>query len=83
MKYLNKSFSVYMEGSKEYEKNYDRIFRKKKIISNKAQCLICGEIIESKHKHDFKTCKCGNVSVDGGKEYLKRSIKYIDKYKDE
>jgi len=27
MKYLNKSFSVFM-GSKDYEKNYDNIFKK-------------------------------------------------------
>jgi len=35
MKYLNKSFSVFIGGSKKYEENYDRIFRKKRIISNK------------------------------------------------
>jgi len=29
MKYLNKSFSVYMGGNKKYEKNYDRIFKEK------------------------------------------------------
>jgi hypothetical protein len=26
------------------------------------------------HRHDFVTCKCGRVSVDGGKDYLKRSF---------
>jgi len=53
-----------------------------KILRNRAKCLICGEILESKHRHDFKTCKCGNLSVDGGKDYIKRSVKYIDKYRD-
>lgn len=26
----------------------------------------------SAHRHDFKTCGCGAVSVDGGMDYLKR-----------
>ena len=43
------------------------------ILSNKAQCLKCKDIIESKYRHDFVTCKCGALSVDGGNSYLKRS----------
>ena len=43
------------------------------IITNKAKCLKCGDVIESKHRHDFVTCKCGALSVDGGRDYLKRS----------
>lgn len=42
------------------------------IIINKIKCKKCGEIIESKHRHDFKFCKCGAVAVDGGKDYLRR-----------
>lgn len=42
------------------------------IIKNKAQCLKCGDVIESKHRHDFVWCKCQAVAVDGGKDYLKR-----------
>lgn len=46
---------------------------KKVIIThNMAKCLICGDIIESVHRHDYVTCSCGNLSVDGGKDYLKR-----------
>lgn len=33
---------------------------------NKAKCLLCGDIIESKHLHDHAFCRCGNVSVCGG-----------------
>jgi hypothetical protein len=40
---------------------------------NKIKCTHCKEIIESKFTHDFQTCSCGKVSVDGGKDYLKRS----------
>lgn len=45
------------------------------IISNKVRCLVCGEVIESTSVHSFKRCKCGNVAVDGGHDYLKRSYK--------
>jgi hypothetical protein len=46
-----------------------------KITRNKAQCLLCGEIIESKFTHDYVTCSCGNLSVDGGRSYLRRCSK--------
>lgn len=48
------------------------------IIVNKIKCKACGDIIESKTTHDFRTCKCGKVSVDGGKSYLKRLGKEED-----
>jgi hypothetical protein len=44
------------------------------IKANKAKCLYCGDVIESKHRHDYVTCTCGNLSVDGGKDYLKRNF---------
>ena len=34
--------------------------------SHAIQCRKCLEIIESKHKHDFKYCSCGAVGIDGG-----------------
>ena len=43
------------------------------IISNKIKCKFCGDIIESKNRHDFKFCSCGKWAVDGGHDYLKRS----------
>jgi hypothetical protein len=43
-----------------------------RIYSNKVKCNLCEDIIESLHRRDFKTCKCGAVSVDGGKIYLRR-----------
>jgi len=52
-------------------------------IKNIAKCLLCGDIIESKHRHDFVTCKCGNLSVDGGQDYWKRSFLHgTDSYKE-
>ena len=44
------------------------------IISNKIKCKFCGDIIESKNRHDFKFCSCGKCAVDGGHDYLKRSF---------
>lgn len=52
------------------------------ILRNRAQCLRCGDVIESKSVHDFVTCSCGNLSVDGGHDYLKRSILNHDEYQD-
>jgi len=43
-----------------------------KLILNAAQCRSCETIIVSTHRHDFRTCKCGKVSVDGGLEYTRR-----------
>ena len=42
------------------------------IIRNMIKCNKCGEIIESKSTHDYVTCKCGAVAVDGGHDYLRR-----------
>ena len=63
-----------METIKELEQaqSKSRYYMDHKIVSNKAQCLKCGDIIESKSTHDFVTCKCGKLSVDGGHEYLRR-----------
>lgn len=47
----------------------------KKIKVNKAQCKLCGDIIESKGTHDFVQCKCGEIFVDGGKSYIRRGAK--------
>lgn len=44
----------------------------KKIKVNKAQCLKCYDIIQSKHRHDFMMCSCGTIGVDGGKDYIRR-----------
>lgn len=37
----------------------------------KIKCLKCNDIIESKHAHDFKRCKCGACFIDGGNEYTR------------
>lgn len=44
------------------------------IVRNSATCLTCGDRLESRHRHDFQSCACGAVSVDGGTEYLRRLV---------
>ena len=52
------------------------------IIRNVIQCNLCGDIIESTHRHDFKWCRCGKVAVDGGHDYMKRVYKKDGSYTD-
>ena len=54
----------------------------KRIIENSAKCLKCGDKIVSKHRNDYITCSCGNVSVDGGLDYCRRSFKEMDTWID-
>lgn len=37
----------------------------RRLVVNRAECLLCGDVLISKHRHDFVSCKCGNVSIDG------------------
>lgn len=46
------------------------------ILKNRAKCLLCGEILISSKVKDIVTCKCQNLTIDGGIEYLKRISKY-------
>ena len=43
------------------------------LVVNRAQCLNCGDVLISKHRHDYVSCCCGSLSLDGGLDYLKRS----------
>ena len=52
------------------------------IIKNQVKCNNCGDTIESKHRHDFRTCSCGSVSVDGGHDYLRRCYKTEGDYEE-
>lgn len=45
-----------------------------KLKVNKIQCKHCDDVIESRHVHDFKKCKCGKIFVDGGLDYGRRGF---------
>lgn len=37
-----------------------------------AKCKLCNDIIYSRTRHDYRTCSCGNLSIDGGQQdYIK------------
>ena len=44
----------------------------RKILRNALRCTNCGDVIESRHRHDFVWCACGSVFTDGGREYIRR-----------
>ena len=56
--------------------------KKQKIIKNSIRCKSCGDVLESKHVHDFVQCRCGACAADGGKDYLRRLFKTEDCYEE-
>jgi len=62
------SFFPELPQKEERKKEY-KTFR---ILRNRAYCNKCNATIESTHRHDFVTCPCGAISVDGGHDYLRR-----------
>jgi len=34
------------------------------------RCKICEDVLFSRARHDYRTCSCGKVSVNGGIEYF-------------
>lgn len=45
------------------------------LTRNRARCDECGTVLESRHRHDFRTCPCpAKFSVDGGLAYTKRNF---------
>ena len=60
---------------KEGDGSMERPGLQKRIIRNAIKCNTCGDVIESTSQHDFKSCSCGRVSVDGGLDYLRRCFK--------
>lgn len=41
------------------------------LLRSQLECPLCGDLISSIHVHDFQTCKCGALSIDGGRDYLR------------
>ena len=42
------------------------------IVRNAAMCRRCGDVIESRHRHDFVECSCKSIFVDGGTDYIRQ-----------
>lgn len=45
--------------------------KKKKTCGPRAQCRKCKTIIQSTYRHDFVSCKCGAIFIDGGADYTR------------
>jgi hypothetical protein len=41
----------------------------------KIQCVSCEDVIQSKYRHDFVSCKCGDIFIDGGDDYTRIGCK--------
>ena len=54
----------------------DYLFRQNRyaILRNSAKCTRCNVVLVSNDRHDFKSCPCGNVFVDGGRDYLRHGV---------
>lgn len=54
----------------------------RKLVRNAVRCKLCGDVIESTHRHDFKRCSCGAVAVDGGLDYARRCFNTPDDFEE-
>lgn len=57
------------------------------IKRNAIRCKNCGDVIESRHTHDFQQCCCGHCYVDGGHSYVRvggtmDDIEFLTEYED-
>jgi hypothetical protein len=50
-----------------------------RIIRSRARCLDCGDVVESRHRHDFVGCSCGAMFLDGGLDYVRYGCKDFDR----
>ncbi len=48
-------------------------------MQNRAKCKLCQSVIESLNEKDYVTCKCGEISVDGG-EAMRCAAKNFDNF---
>lgn len=47
---------------------------------NRAKCAKCEDVIESTFRHDFVSCKCGAIFVDGGMDYFRAGFDKIEDF---
>lgn len=48
---------------------------KKYLMVASLTCPSCNNVIFSRARHDYRSCSCGEIAVDGGFDYLKVSFK--------
>lgn len=80
MDYLNKTFRS-PANSKAFRDHWDDVFRTQvpdptgsrrpaAYALNAGVCGRCGQVVRSLYRHDFRSCGCGAVYVDGGACYV-------------
>ena len=45
-----------------------------KLLKNEVyglRCKKCTDTIYSRHRHDFRYCKCKAIAIDGGRDYIR------------
>jgi len=47
---------------------------------NKARCKLCGSEVESRFTHEFVSCSCGEIFVDGGNDYWRAGAKSFSNF---
>jgi hypothetical protein len=52
----------------------------KRLVRNAARCRKCDDTIESTYRHDFRSCRCGEIFVDGGLDYLRAGADDFDNF---
>ena len=45
-----------------------------KLVYNAVKCNECGDVLWSKHRHDFLKCSCEKTMNDGGLDYRRGSF---------
>lgn len=53
------------------DEQIDETIFKLVLVRNRLQCKLCQDIIESRDVHDFVSCSCRKVFIDGGREYCR------------
>ena len=48
------------------------------VLRNSGVCPECGDVLQSQSRHDFQECKCGKNFLDGGTDYIRRTVDLID-----
>lgn len=39
------------------------------------RCRSCGDVVWSRHRHDFRWCSCKECYIDGGRDYTRVGAK--------
>jgi NTP pyrophosphatase (non-canonical NTP hydrolase) len=76
-------FKSFENAIKKYEDKYllklqQELSPEKKLIVNAIKCEKCGDVIRSRHRHDYRDCSCGSCAVDGGTDYRRLRGDYTD-----